>query len=152
MRPFPQGMSPACISFVSAMMIRDVQQRPSAKQLLQHPIVLTYLRTLVPAQQPAVAPLAPTSDSASSLNGSAAMPRPLFAIKRPAQGTSASYPVSVPPYSHLYTSSTSMKPFSSAWLVGYCAWTALPRQCSNAESTSAPRALEADSCQVERRA
>lgn len=88
MRPFPQGMSQACIGFVSAMMIRDVQQRPSAKQLLQHPIVLTYLRTLVPAQQPAAALLEPTSDSASSLNGSAAMPRPLFAIKRPAQGAS----------------------------------------------------------------
>ena len=89
MRPFPQGMSPACMSFVSAMMIRDVQQRPSAKQLLQHPIVLTYLRTLMPAQQPAAAPLAPTSDSASSLNGSAAMPRPLFAAKRPVQGGSS---------------------------------------------------------------
>ena len=98
MRPFPQGMSPACMSFVSAMMIRDVQQRPGAKQLLQHPIVLTYLRTLVPAQQPAAAPMVPTSDSASSLNGSTAMPRPLFAIKRPAQGVSASasWPLSIP--------------------------------------------------------
>lgn len=90
MRPFPQAMSPACISFVSAMMIRDTQQRPSAKQLLQHPIVLTYLRTLAPAQLASPAPLASvsasTSDSASSLNGSNAMPRPLFAIKRPSQG------------------------------------------------------------------
>ncbi len=104
MRPFPQGMSPACISFVSAMMIRDVQQRPSAKQLLQHPIVLTYLRTLVPAQQQAPAPLAPTSDSASSLNGSAAMPRPLFAIKRPAQGTPATQPGSFHPSRQSYQS------------------------------------------------
>ena len=87
MRPFPAAMSPACVSFVSAMMLRDTAQRPGAKQLLQHPIVLTYLRTLVPTQPIAMMPpLASTSDSASSLNGTAAMPRPLFASKRPGQG------------------------------------------------------------------
>ena len=91
MRPFPQAMSPACVSFVSAMLIRDTVQRPSAKQLLQHPIVLTYLRTLVPVQAPAAAaPSSSTSDSASSLNGTPAMPRPLLAIKRPVQGVNHS--------------------------------------------------------------
>ena len=87
MRPFPAAMSPACVSFVAAMMLRNTAQRPSAKQLLQHPIVLTYLRTLVPAQPVAMMPPpASTSDSASSLNGTAAMPRPLFGAKRPGQG------------------------------------------------------------------
>lgn len=91
MRPFPPAMSPACVSFVSAMLIRDTQQRPSAKQLLQHPIVITYLRTLLPAQQQlaaaALATSAAPSDSVSSLHGTSAMPRPLFTAKRPAQGT-----------------------------------------------------------------
>ena len=71
-------MSPACVSFVSAMLIRDRQQRPSAKQLLQHPIVITYLRTLLPAQQQlaaaALATSAAPSDSVSSLHGTSAMP------------------------------------------------------------------------------
>ncbi|CAK0752065.1 hypothetical protein CVIRNUC_002117 [Coccomyxa viridis] len=96
MRPFPAAMSPACVSFVSAMMLRDTAQRPGAKQLLQHPIVLTYLRTLVPTQPIAMMPpLASTSDSASSLNGTAAMPRPLFASKRPGQGSVGTITVSV---------------------------------------------------------
>ena len=101
MRPFPQAMSPACVSFVSAMLIRDTVQRPSAKQLLQHPIVLTYLRTLVPIQAPVAAAVSSsTSDSASSLNGTPAMPRPLLTIKRPVQGVKRS---SWLPLCHLLT-------------------------------------------------
>ena len=36
LRPFgPQRLSPACTAFVSAMLLRDPKQRPSARQLLQ---------------------------------------------------------------------------------------------------------------------
>jgi serine/threonine protein kinase len=77
MRPFSSALSPSCKSFLGAMLTRDARARPSARQLLQHPIVLAHTRPTAQHPLPAhtsAALLAPLSDSASSLDGNFAPP------------------------------------------------------------------------------
>ena len=103
MRPFSAALSPTCASFVGSMMVRDAKARPSARQLLQHPIVLGYTRAAQPQPQPQVlqppatpqpaAPLlltaASMSDSVSSMECGSVPSRPINLTasgKRPANG------------------------------------------------------------------
>jgi hypothetical protein len=96
MRPFSATLSPACAGFVGSMMLRDAKARPSARQLLQHPIVLGYTRVALPSPQvimpqpaaPQLLSAASISDSVSSLDG-AHGPRPIALTatgKRPSNG------------------------------------------------------------------
>ncbi|BDA46227.1 probable serine/threonine-protein kinase Nek1 at N-terminal half [Coccomyxa sp. Obi] len=109
MRPFSAALSPACASFVGSMMVRDAKVRPSARQLLQHPIVLGYTRVAQPPQpvqppatpQPATPPLlsaASMSDSVSSVECGNIPSHPINLTasgKRPTNGAQGTITISI---------------------------------------------------------
>lgn len=62
--PFPEGISPECVDFLTRCFKKDVKERPSARELLSHPWLVKHASDIIRENEEVVAPTPPPAQPA----------------------------------------------------------------------------------------